>query len=349
MSEPAGGRVGEGAVRPSAAGAGKARAAPRRVAVVGATGSVGRQVCAAFLSRGHEVLAIARNPASHLTNVAFRAVDVAAAETSQLAELFETEGVDAVVNAAGRWGPTEAEMVYSHLRAAERLLAALALLPRPMRIVHLGSVHEYGPVPVGALIDESLPPRPANSYARTKLAVAQAVLSATRLGEVEGVVLRMANMFGPYPAQETFLASLVGRLRAAAASGKAVELGIADARRDFVDVRDVAAAVLAATAAAEAAGRVVNIGSGTAVELRELVDLLVAITRIPPGLVTVRSAEVESKGGDWTRMDIRLARRLLGWRPRYGVRESLHAMWESSGPVTSPRRSNERRSDEVFR
>ena len=54
-----------------------------------------------------------------------------------------------------------------------------------------------------------------------------------------------------------------------------VRLGGLDAVRDFVDVDDVAAAVIAAATCPLPAHGVVNVGSGTAVSARELVGTLV--------------------------------------------------------------------------
>ena len=40
---------------------------------------------------------------------------------------------------------------------------------------------------------------------------------------------------------------------------------------------------------------------------------------------------MESKGGGWTKADIGHAKRVLGWRPVIGLRESLRDMWEAAG------------------
>jgi nucleoside-diphosphate-sugar epimerase len=304
--------------------------APAKVAVLGATGSVGRQVCLAFAQQGWEVLGVARRWAPHVVDHRFVAMDLAATDPRRIADLLGNGSVNAVVNAAGGWGDTEPEMTYSHVRLVDRLLEAVTLLPQCPRLVHIGSVHEYGPVPQGTLLHEELPPHPVTPYARTKLAVSQAVLRAAQELAVDGVVLRAANMSGPYPPRESFLSALVTRLHAARATDQPLELNIAAARRDFVDVRDVAAAIVRA-AEAPVSGRVVNVGRGEAVSISDLVEWLIETAEVPRRLITYRHQRVESKGGDWTQLDIRLARRLLRWEPRISLRDSLRAMWQSSG------------------
>ncbi|MGH3982282.1 MAG: NAD-dependent epimerase/dehydratase family protein [Pseudonocardiaceae bacterium] len=308
--------------------------APAKVAVLGATGSVGRQVCLAFAERGWEVLGVARWWAPHVADYRFVAMDLAATDPRQIADLLGDGPVEVVVNAAGGWGDTEKEMTYSHVRLVDRLLEAVAMLPQRPRLVHIGSVHEYGPVPRGTLLHEEVPPHPITPYARTKLAVSQAVLRVARARAVNAVVLRAANMSGPYPPRESFLATLIGRLHAARAADQVLELNIADARRDFIDVRDVAAAIVRA-GEAPVDGRVVNVGRGEAVPIGALVEWLIEAAEFPRSMITYRHQRVESKGGDWTQLDIRLARRLLSWEPRISLRDSVGAMWQMSDRAES--------------
>jgi nucleoside-diphosphate-sugar epimerase len=138
------------------------------------------------------------------------------------------------------------------------------------------------------------------------------------------VVLRLVNLFGPHPSPDSFPGKLVRLLH----DGGAVT--ITAARRDFVDVRDVAAAVLAA-AGPTTACQVVNIGSGVPVEIHELVRVFVAEVGFPPDRLTVHNGSVSSVGADWIQADISLAAKVLDWRPRIGLRESLRDMWRSAG------------------
>ncbi|MEU6024247.1 NAD(P)-dependent oxidoreductase [Micromonospora sp. NPDC047134] len=298
-----------------------------RVAVMGASGSVGRQVCAAFSRSGQSVLAVARRPADHLSAYRFRSVDLGAETPEHIAEILVAESADVVVNATGGWGTTEQEMEYAHVVLTGRLVEAVALVPRRPRLVHVGTIHEYGPVPEGTLIDEKIEPAPQTPYARTKLAGSEAVLHAARDGRIDGVVLRAVNLCGPHPAPPSFLGYLHRRLREAT-DGATLELSIADARRDYLDVRDAAEAVVLA-ATAPVTGQVINIGRNEAVDLRELVALFIAAAGFPQDRLRVLDRQVLSKGGDWTRADIRLAQQVLGWRPRISLAESMGAMWES--------------------
>ncbi|MFI2431148.1 NAD-dependent epimerase/dehydratase family protein [Streptomyces sp. NPDC018693] len=300
---------------------------PRRVAVLGGTGSVGRQVCAAFAGQGHEVTAVARRPASYPVPYRFVPLDLVTAGGAGLAAVLSRERIDTVVNAFTGWGPDEAEMRLLNVRPVEHVVDALRRLPGRPRLVHVGTLHEYGPVPEGSSLHEGLTPAPESLYARVKLAASATVLDAAGPNGVDGVVVRLANTLGPYPASETFLGSLARRLRDPGRSG-VIELSISDARRDYVDVRDAAEAIVRA-AVLPAVPRVLNIGSGTAVSVRSLVGELLRAGGLPADTVKETGDAVNSHGGDWTRADISLAGSALGWRPRFTVAESMVAMWDS--------------------
>ncbi|WP_255955082.1 NAD-dependent epimerase/dehydratase family protein [Streptomyces odontomachi] len=302
----------------------------RTVAVIGATGCVGREVCAAFARQGHDVLAIARRHVPHMDAYKFAELDLAAVEPAELAELLTAHQVDVVVNAAGSWVSTEAEMDQAHVRLVENLVAAGVLLPRPPRIVQMGSIHEYGMLPNGTSVAETAPCEPDTPYARTKLAGARTLLDATREGRADGVVLRLVNVCGPHTSTASFLGAVTAKLRSTSVE-KPLELDIADARRDFVDVRDVAdAAVLAAER--PVAGEIINIGRGQAVAISELVSLLVSAAGLPADVIRVRGTEVTTQNGNkvWIQADVSRAAELLGWRPRVDLAASMRGMWEAA-------------------
>ncbi|MEU5903184.1 NAD-dependent epimerase/dehydratase [Micromonospora sp. NPDC047527] len=296
---------------------------PTRVAVLGATGCVGRAVCAAYARRGDRVLAVARTPLPDV-GAALLPLDIAATAPADLARILADEGVDTVVNAAGGWARAE-ELKRSHVQLVRRLVAALGAMETRPRLVHIGSVHEYGVVAEGTSVSETAELRPDTAYGRVKRAGSGIVLRAAQAGTVDAVVLRAVNVYGPYTTPASFLGALRDRLRRAGPEGLTVRL--AAARRDFVDARDLAEAVVLA-GRAPVTGQAINIGRGVAEDVRDLVRILLTTSGIRPEAVSLIEAPVPSNGGPWTRADIRKAQRLLGWTPRIGVRESIEALWE---------------------
>ncbi|MER7879460.1 NAD(P)-dependent oxidoreductase [Streptomyces solisilvae] len=305
----------------------------RKAVVIGGTGFIGRHICRALAKRGYEVLAMARKPAEPIPGVAFLELDAVSAPTEDIVRAAKS--ADLLVNAAGdSWQGDEANMTASHIPLVDRLVDAAAALPGRPRLVQLGSVHEYGPVPDGTAIAEDHPTAPRTPYARTKLVGSRIVLGAADAGRIDGCVLRVTNVCGPGTPRGSFLGGLAHRLRHTTEDAP-LALTLVDDRRDFIDVRDVAEAV-ALAASGPVTGRVVNIGQGGAFSMRELAWLLISASQVPARLVREESGAVHSKGGSWTQADIGLARRLMGWSPQVSLKESLHDLWAASATSSRP-------------
>lgn len=288
--------------------------------VIGGGGFAGRAVCAAFAAAGHDVVAVSRRPGA-VPGALSVALDPAGPDRFRLRELRPA----VVVNAAGAvWGATPEEMRRAHVDLVHALVEVLS--GTGTRLVHLGTVHEYGPARQGERISERTPVRPVGGYGVTKAESSRMVLAAAGRGELDAVVLRVGNAYGP----GTPSGSLLGRVAEALAHGEELlELAPLTAQRDYVDVRDMAAAVLAAARCGPAGGEVVNIGRGVAIGVRELVELLVAVSGVPMRLAYRGGGD--SPGGDapWQEIDITRAARLLGWRPLRRPAESISALWRS--------------------
>lgn len=302
------------------------------VVVLGATGWIGRHVVAAHARTGRRVVAVARAPAPHVEGVPFHRLDLAGAGPREVARLLADHGAAVVVNATDAansrdgWHRSERELERGNVGAVATLVDAVEAMADPPRLVHLGTLHEYGPVPDGTAVREDAPPRPANAYARTKHAGSDTVVRAARRGRVDAVVLRVANVCGPHPSPASFPGVLLDRFRRAVA-GEEVSLRVTGDRRDFVDVRDVARAVVLAGDAPGVSGHVLNVGGGRPVGIGEMVAWLRRTSGVAPERVREVLEPVAGMGGGWMLADIGAAGRLLGWRPVVPVRDSLHDMW----------------------
>jgi NDP-hexose 4-ketoreductase len=100
--------------------------------------------------------------------------------------------------------------------------------------------------------------------------------------------------------------------------------------RDFVDARDVAAAVLAAAAAPALPHAVINVGSGTGVPARTLVKELIAVAGYGGPVHEDSAGSARSGDWDWQQADISRARADLGWQPRRDLASSVADLWEAS-------------------
>ena len=223
--------------------------ADRPTAVVfGASGFVGRNVCASLRDAGRPVAAVVRRVDGLPEGCRPVVRDVARSDPAALAGELAALRPDLVVNAAGAlWNVTDDELTAGNVTLVERLVRAVAALPGPVRLVHIGSAYEYGTHP-GEKLVETLPGRPVGRYAQTKLAGTHVVTRAAAAGRVTATVLRIPIALGPFAPKDSLIGGLARRLAADPAELRVPPLD--GVQRELIDVRDVADAVLCAAHAA---------------------------------------------------------------------------------------------------
>ncbi|GAA2595099.1 NAD-dependent epimerase/dehydratase family protein [Actinomadura fulvescens] len=297
-----------------------------RILLIGANGFIGRHVRERAAQFGIEVAEASRAPRPGGLRL-----DLAAG-WEPVATAIRATAPDAVVNCAGATAGDVGTMVGGNVVAVAHLVRAAAACGHPFRLVHLGSAAEYGEVVRGVPVAETAPPRPLAAYGVTKLAGTELVRAAAASG-LDAVVLRVFNPVGPGAPATTLAGRLAAELRRTAGTDGTVRLGSLDAYRDLVDVRDVAAAVLAAVRAPAPPPAVLNVGSGRATQLRELVGSLIRaagssarVTETAPGANPGRSSGVA-----WQRADIGAIRWALGWTPAIGLDASMRDLWNEVG------------------
>lgn len=309
---------------------------PPGAVVLGAGGFVGRNVCAALHAAGRPVTGVVRRTTDHPPNCRVVRLDVGRADTAELADALAAQRPALVVNAVGAlWNVTsDDELTAYNVDLVGRLVQAVARLPRPVRLVHIGSAYEYGSHPGRERLSEDLPERPVSRYAQTKLAGTRIVTDAAGRGDLDAAVLRIAMSVGPHTSPYSLLGGLARQL---AADPAELTLPPISGVRDIADVRDVADAVLCA-ADATRVPPVVNIGSGTGVRLTDVVDELIRIGGSSASIVrSPAPAERRDAGIGEQPLDIALARRELGWSPVRTLSDALSAMCDSAAPRPAAR------------
>ena len=166
-----------------------------------------------------------------------------------------------------------------------------------------------------AATPEWKPARLASVYAITKYMQEQMILCAPAAYGIEGVALRLFNVYGPGQALSNpytgVLAIFASRLLH---RERPLVFEDGEQRRDFVHVDDVVQAFLLALDHPAAAGRVFNIGSGRDVSIAEVAReaaLAMDLAHLEPEFVgKARSGDIRHCFSDIT-----LARTALGFAP----------------------------------
>jgi nucleoside-diphosphate-sugar epimerase len=301
--------------------------AGHRAVVLGGTGFLGRPTCRALAERGYEVIAVARRaqPVPYAAKVI--PLDLAAADADEIATLLRDHEASVVVNAAGgMWGLTEAEMEQANVVLTERVVRAVAAAPTRPRLVQVGTVHEYGLVPIGTSMDEEMEPQPVTPYGRLKLRCTEVVTAATRAGDIDGVVLRVGNVTGAGQPAVSLLGVVASQLLAAHRENRRaiLNLGPLGSQRDFLNLSDSVRAVALAATVPTLKADVINIGLGRATSARTMVHWLVEVSGVPAEINEAPATEPETQ---WQQMRIERARELLGWAPGADLTDGVRELW----------------------
>jgi UDP-glucuronate 4-epimerase len=293
-----------------------------RYAVTGAAGFVGSHLSEALQADGHEVVGFdcftdyydPRLKEENAGELDVRRVDLAQ-------DPIDFFGFDGVFHLAGQPGVRSFGDVFSvyvrhNVLATQRVFEAASR--DGVKVVFSSSSSIYGaaaryPTP------EDVAPKPLSPYGVTKLCCEHLAGAYARAFDLDVVVLRYFNAFGPRQRPDMAFTRIVFAL----AEGRPFELyGDGSQSRSWTYVSDV---VEATTAAMEKGRGTYNVGGALEVSMIEAIDL---IERISGEHLVVRRSDAVP--GDQTRTlaDTSRIRSDLGWAPEVSLEEGLARQWE---------------------
>jgi dTDP-glucose 4,6-dehydratase len=195
---------------------------------------------------------------------------------------------------------------------------------RPVRFVQVSTDEVYGPLGKAAAFREDAPLAPSNPYAASKAAADLVVRSFRQTWEMDTIVTRSVNNYGPFQHPEKLIPLMaLNCLR----HRPLPVYGDGKQARDWLFVGDHCRALEAVLKAGKP-GATYNISAGVRLENREVVSMIVEILagitadrRINRGLIR-RVADRPGHDREY-RLDSGRIRRELGWRPKTGFERGL--------------------------
>jgi len=303
--------------------------------VTGGAGFIGSNIVRRLLAEGHEVRVHDNFSTGHRGNLDGLDVEVVegdlrsyerVASAARGCELIFHEGaLPSVPRSIQDPLTSNAVNVEGTLNV---LLAARDLGVR--RVIFASSSSIYGDAP-GMPRRENAPVAPLAPYAVAKLAAEQYCLAAHRVWGVEVVALRYFNVFGERQDPLSGYAAVIPKFIHQMLAGERPTInGDGKTARDFTHIQNVVDANVAATTAAAANGRVMNVAMGGSHTLLELVANLNELlgTDLEPAHGPPRPGDVAL-----SEADVSLARDLIGYEPVVDFEEGLRRTieWIRSG------------------
>jgi nucleoside-diphosphate-sugar epimerase len=250
----------------------------RTIAVTGASGYLAAALLRSLRDSGAHVLAVSRRVAPRRQDIEWlqgdvRTLECCAAVVARADVIFHLAG-NTSASAADRDSSGSFE---STVGPIDLFSAAARLAGRCPRLVFASTATVYGLTPQ-LPVSEYVRAQPLTIYDAHKLEAEQRLIAATANGALDGIVLRLANVYGLSPAlaaapDRGFLNRVVDR----ALSGFDIEVyGGGGYLRDFIHIDDVVRAFVAAGTNPAGPERCFNLASGTGAPLRQAVSIAVA-------------------------------------------------------------------------
>ena len=292
--------------------------------VTGAAGFTGTWMIETLQRQGHRVVAaVHSDTATH----AEQTLTADLTQPEQVKALVEQANPDYVIHLAalafvGHDDPAAFYRV--NVLGTENLLNALAAQEKkPTRVLVASSANVYGDTDQSCL-DEAQPPAPVNHYACSKLAMEH--MARTFRQRLPLVIARPFNYTGPGQDTRFLIPKIVDHF---ARDCREIELGNTHVSRDFSDVRDVVSAYLGLLEAPwqpEHSGEVVNVCSGVATPLNDVIEHMNRLAgytiNVQVNPAFVRANEIKSLRGS----DARLIERLGQPRKLVPLADTLNDM-----------------------
>ena len=293
--------------------------------VIGGGGFVGQYLIAELTAGGHRVHAT-RLPGEQIReDCTLHELDILQPEAvSALLEQLKPDWVfhlAAQSSVALSWKRPQLTADVN-IKGTPNVLEAVRQVEHQPRVLLIGSGEEYGPVsccPVG----EDAPLHPGNVYAATKACQGMLGEIYAKAYRMEILCVRAFNHVGPGQAP-VFVVSDFCRQTAAIELGQqdpVIRIGNLSAKRDFTDVRDVVRAYVL-LAEKGVAGRVYNVGSGRAVEIRGILDQILAQSEAAISAET-DPARLRPVDVPVVEADIRRLQADTGWQPRIPLEQTI--------------------------
>jgi len=285
--------------------------------VTGGAGFIGSHTVDLLLSQGHRVRVLDNLSTGFRTNVDESRVELVVGDICDPDAVAKAMvGVERVIHLAARISVPDsiedplgydATNVHGTLKVMQAARAAGV-----KRMAFASSCAVYGCLP-GLPKSEADQLSPESPYAATKLCNENYARSYSVSMGLECVGLRYFNVYGPRQDANGPYGAVIPTFVQRALRGQTLTIyGDGEQGRDFVNVRDVARANVAATVAPGAAGEVFNVGGGRMMSINDLANAV----RDVVGEIQVEHAAPRIGEVRFSQADISKAQRLLDWSPQ---------------------------------
>jgi nucleoside-diphosphate-sugar epimerase len=241
----------------------------KRLLILGGTGFIGRHLCLNARDAGYAVTSLSLKPGAGGTP-GIRYVYGDVTDPVSLSSALGSGQFEYVINSSGyidhrHFNNGGRALIRGHFDGVQNLVEKLDRNCL-VRFVQLGSSDEYGNLP--APQNENMRECPIAPYSLAKLATTHFLQMLWRTEAFPALTIRLFLTFGPGQDSKRFLPQVI----TGCLENKTFPVSAGTQLRDFCHVGDVSRGILDALAADNVCGEVINLGSGVAISIREVIE-----------------------------------------------------------------------------
>jgi len=210
-----------------------------------------------------------------------------------------------------------------NIKGTVNLLEAIRQSGLSPRIILIGSGEEYGFSFIeNNSVSEAVFPKPANIYAVTKAVQTMLGTLYSKSYNMDVINVRAFNHIGPRQSEQFVVSDFCKQVAEIERGLKApcIYVGNLSAMRDFTDVRDIIKAYCV-IAEKGAIGETYNVGSGKAVSIQEILEIILSFSSVDIQVV-VDESKLRPSDIPIAQADIQKICN-IGWKPTIDLKQSL--------------------------
>lgn len=297
--------------------------------IIGGAGFVGEYLIRELLREGGQKVVVTKMPRETIAVSGIRVRDLDILDEGAIDSILREEHPDYIFHMAAQssvavsWDKPQLT-IDVNVKGAVNLLEALRRLEYKPRVLLIGSGEEYGHVSSESMpIHETCAANPGNIYAATKSCQNMLGRIYADAYGLQVMMVRAFNHVGPNQAP-LFVVADFCKQAAEIEAGKreaVIRVGNLAAKRDFTDVRDVVRAYCLLIEKG-VAGETYNIGSGRAVAIEDILNMILEYARAD---IRVETDPTKFRPVDVPviEADVRKIQQLTGWKPEITLEQTV--------------------------
>ena len=295
----------------------------KRVVILGGAGFIGSHLTHALIEAGYNVR-VFQHPRSSMQYIRHLPIEVQRGDMNDPDAIISAlQNAHTAIHLIHSTVPISsmqdaAQDVIQNIGGSVRWLAQLNKTPL-QRLIYFSSGGTVYGNPQTVPIDETHPTEPLSSYGITKLAIEKYVTMYSHLYNIQPVILRPSNIYGPHQ-KLNISQGVIGVMLDRAIRGETFEMwGNGSSLRDYLYIADVAQAVVQLMSY-EGNEHIFHLASGNGTTLNELIRLVNEQTGVS---LKISKRTAMKHAVDANVLSYRRLHHATGWRPHTSLADGV--------------------------